>query len=282
MCITNGPAELSQTIIYAGEAIKDGKFVHILGYQNSVANMTSGPNAMLLPFPTNVSMGPENVLDTSECKSVLKDMAKCFENHRRRRSLSLSKSYDSLDDVQVFDSGNYTVVLTDDASKIPGALDRVREDRRPQVNQKLFDKLSEYYGEWPVALCCFNNKDKVAADPMMWWYEPIDTKTLFAPGLDSHTGGPPNLNEKVYVDHTIMFGSAIGSALMSAGASDIRGIKNELPESIKNIIPTSIHGLKYNEMMVNGDFIIKKASLYNMKDLSELGSIVERVQPKAA
>ena len=79
MCMTLYPAVLSKTILYAGEALIDGKLVHVLGYQNTAKNESKGPNAMILPFPTSIAMGPGNVVDTSECKNVLKKYGDMFK-----------------------------------------------------------------------------------------------------------------------------------------------------------------------------------------------------------
>ena len=70
------------------------------------------------------------------------------------------------------DSGIYTVVLASDAAVIPRALDQVPRSKRPAPNEKLFSWRSRQFPGWPVALCCFDNRDVRHATPMLWWYRP--------------------------------------------------------------------------------------------------------------
>lgn len=65
MCCTLQPAQLSKTIVYAGRAQRQGKPVAVLAYQNT-ASSSVGANAMVLPFPTDTTMGPDNIIDTRE------------------------------------------------------------------------------------------------------------------------------------------------------------------------------------------------------------------------
>src|SRR5687768_13750503 len=145
MCVCLGPARLSNTILYVGESTREGKLVHVLGYQNTAQNLafaaTSVPsgtpagNAMILPFPAAAPMGKDNVLDTSGCKGILKDIAEAVKPR--------SKGMRSLGDedfgvcfaspVEVFDTGIYTVVLARDPRDIPAALARVPAEKRPDL-----------------------------------------------------------------------------------------------------------------------------------------------------
>lgn len=42
---------------------------------------------------------------------------------------------------------------------------------------------------------------------MLWWYELVHPDVLFAPAIDSHTGGVPSLDTPVDVDHWVVLSS---------------------------------------------------------------------------
>ncbi len=201
MCMTGRPAELSDTFLYAGEAIRDGRMVHVIAYQNKASSR--GPNAMILPIPSKSPMGPENIIDTRAYPDFLKEMSTLFQHDGIRRGVR-SKSVALLSSrVQVFESGSYTVVLADNANSIPEALSQVAEKKRPSIGAELMSSISSIYPEWPVAVCCWAGT--VKAEPLLWWYDPMDDTRLFAPSLDAHDGRGPTFGS-VAVDHTVMFG----------------------------------------------------------------------------
>ena len=82
MCITTSRATLSNTQLYVGEGERNGEYVHVLAYSNKASalprdwNSVAEPNAMVLPFPTSAEMTKENMIDTTEFKSFLKDISK--------------------------------------------------------------------------------------------------------------------------------------------------------------------------------------------------------------
>ncbi len=261
MCCTLRPAQLSQTILYAGEAMHAGKHVHVLGYQNRSRNMFTGPNAMILPFPSFKEMGPENCLETKDLKWMMKNMADAVqppiqEFSKSRRSMGSVRLGSSR--VITFESGAYTVVLADDAISIPAALDKVPEQRRPQINEEIFEAYSKWYPEWPIALCCFDSRQEVANDPMIWWYEPTDKETLFAPALDAHLGRAPDLSQKVAVDHTVIFGST-----ETPRGATVR-FNKAVPSHIYPFIPNRVVGKSFKTVMSNGDFTVPLERLTNI------------------
>jgi len=246
MCCTLAPAELKNTILYAADARVDGKYVHVLGYQNLATNHSPGPNAMILPFPASAPMGPDNILDVSGCRRILKDMAYSIAE----RSRGLTKSASTLRSAQVFESGAYTIVLAEDASDIPGALHRVPEAKRPPLNAEIFEAYSQWYPNWPIALCCFSNRASLDADPILWWYEPKEENSLFAPALDAHDGRAPNLRRNVEVDHTLIYGSCV-----DPHGSKVQ-YRDELPNRVRSLLAPSIIGRTVRQSMPNGDFTI--------------------------
>jgi hypothetical protein len=254
MCCSTEPSEMSDTILSCLETKHPttGSLIHVAGYQNKAESL-AGPNAMLLPFPSRVLMGPENILDTREAKSLLKDYAEAIKEQTQSLGMkSLGGPMSFLDDdVQVFESGSYFVVLARNAAAIPGALRFVPSDQRPKVNQAIFDRYAEFYPEasWQLALCCWNGA--VDAEPLLWWYEPADTSSLFFPALDAHDGRPPVLSNKVDVDHSLIV------------SSTIRGMKygnpvyltDKIPDALKPYVATSVAGAEFkHHHLQNGDW----------------------------
>lgn len=255
MCCTLEPAELSNTILYAAEANVNGKLVHVLGYQNRA--QTRGPNAMILPFPAIEAMGPGNVLDTSSCKHILDDYAEAIRPRSRGMSKGFGYDHDSFNEVQVFDSGRYSVVLAKDARAIPDALGLVPAGKRPALNPAIFQAYSEWYPGWPIALCCFDGA--VESEPMLWWYVPRDNNRLFLPALDAHDGKPPVLGQRVSVDHTILFGSTIRP----------RGYKVHFQDTVdpalEPYLAKLVIGATIKQTMPNGDFWLPVEKIQQMK-----------------
>ena len=277
MCCTLQPARLSKTILYAGEATRENKLVHVLGYQNNARNLYSGPNAMILPFPAIGSMGAINCLEAKDLRWVMSDLAKAVRPPPRRSVDTLLGSRLSLGSksISVFESGSYTVVLAENANDIPLALDKVPQNKRPAVNEEVFDFYANQYPNWPIALCCFESKRDTEADPLIWWYEPMDDKTLFAPAVDAHNGLAPDLNQKVHVDHSVVFGSMVnpkGNKVL---------FRNKLPPHLRDFIPESVVGREYDQAMPNGDFILPTDVLSSAKPDSSFRFNVQpvRVQP---
>ncbi len=210
---------------------------------------------MLLHFPAvEGSMTQMNVVDTESCPHILTDMvAAAFPQPASMDTLVQSLAPDT---VEVFESGIYTVVLATDATAIPGALDQVPKPKRPALNDRLFDWYSEQFPGWPVALCCFANRDARRATPMLWWYEPRFPGCLFAPAIDSHTCGVPDLNHSVDVDHRVVFGIPAGGLGAPVGYSD------RLPEPVRALLPFHVTGVTYvGARLPNADFVVSVDSL---------------------
>lgn len=211
------PVSFSDTTLYAAEvrSPEDGRTVHVLGYENSVAparGRASQANAMVLPFPAVPrSMTAANILDTRDIRHVLATYRERIHEldprFMHQRSFSNTRSGPLAPAVQVFDSGSYTVVLAADAHDVPAALHRVPPERRPRLNPALFDAYAGWYPGWTIALCCFDAAQTMRAEPLLWWYEPLDEQELFLPALDGHDGTVPDLSEPVRADHTLAVGS---------------------------------------------------------------------------
>jgi hypothetical protein len=261
MCVSAAPARFSRTIVFAGEAQRNGSIVHVLGYQNTAQNRigqrrrfapwrsSTVGNAMLLHFPaTPGSMSQANVVDTESCPHILSDMVKAL--FPPTVAADAAQRLTPTQSVEVFDSGIYTVVLASDASAIPLALHRVPRPKRPAVSDVLFTWYARQFPGWPVALCCFDNRDARHATPMLWWYEPLFPEFLFAPAIDAHTGNPPDLDDAVEVDHRVVLGATRSGAGMPVEYSD------PLPAELRSLLPACVVGTSYSRvLMPNGDFV---------------------------
>lgn len=265
MCVTMARAWLASTVLYAAEVDAGGERVHVLGYQNKVANKTSplarlmgkgGGNAMILPFPAEPgSMTRENVLDTEHCPNILQDMKRALEPMPRGRGLT-DAPHSGAPAVQVFTTGIYTVVLARDARAIPKALGRVPAEKRPGLNPQLFDAYAIWYPDWTIALCCFNNRQAALATPMLWWYRPREPDRLFAPALDCHTGAVPDLGAKVMVDHVVAF----ASPELGERGEPVR-YQDAIPPAVAPYLCGRVIGEGFHKRMPNGDFVCRVADV---------------------
>lgn len=276
MCVTLSPARLKKTVVYAGEAhhplrrdIHNIRYVHVLGYQNEAENKSDKPNAMILPIPSKVEMGPENVIDTTTCPTILKDMAISIESiggAAHTRSLTLdAKGYPS---VKVFQAGSYTVALVQRASEVAQAVAALPEHLRPVLNRKILNAYSKWYADWPIAVCAWDGRIK--AEPLFWWYEPINAKVLFLPALDSHNGKAPNPSGNVERDHTLVIGSTIHPF----------GVTNFSKERLGGFIPPQIWGRTIEGRDWNGDYTVEIEPLRQIKNYQGKHDIHARLDPK--
>jgi len=244
MCITSAEALLSGTRIYAGEARRRGQLVHVLAYQNSAKSLVRGPNAMILPLPAAVMPGRDNVLDTRGYKDFLKSICNATMDPNAPRAAS-ARGIAGKGMADVFNVGSYTVVLASSAAQVPEALTRVPPEKRPAINEEVLSSFTANYPGWPLAVCCWDGS--IEAEPLLWWYEPISTEVLFAPGLDAHDGKAPR-KQQVKVDAIVCF----GSTLRPVGETPVT--YRDVPEDVAQFLPPSAVGEKITGAMPNGDY----------------------------
>lgn len=255
MCCTFEKSEMSNTRLYVGEAEKDDKTVHVLAYQNEAKSV--GPNAMVIPFPTQVRMGPGNVIDTNPFKSFLRDITNASQRITKSRGFGRDEiigcaSFDSV--AQVFDVGSYTVILADHVKQIPEALTRIASNKRPNVNVDFLLGYNKLYQGQPIAICCWDGA--IEAEPLMWWYEPYNTKELFIPTMDAHDGNAPNLDQMVETDHIV----SVGSTGPEVG-NEVRYTAN-IPAHVKSLLPTNVYGHRLPSILKNDDCVVKTSDLH--------------------
>lgn len=229
---------LSNTRIYAGEAKRGGKYVHVIAYQNNAT--TDGPNAMILPIPAAVLPTAENVIDTRGFATFLTDIHEATRLRSRHEDRSVEAG------ALVFDVGSYTVVLAERAGDIAEAISSVPEDRRPAVNPSVLRAFDELYPGWPLAVCCWDGT--ITPEPLLLWYEPKTPGWLFAPALDAHDGEPPDPDAQVVVDHHVAFGSTLDPFGVDVHYAA------PIPETARELLPSRVCGTGLTRTMPNGDF----------------------------
>jgi hypothetical protein len=267
MCICSAPAHLSNTLIYVGEATRRGQLVHVLAYQNTADNDSTGPNAMILPFPAAEAMGPENILDTRSYSSFLKDITDASK--QRTRSLGMSKHAKGAPaGAQVFDVGSYTVVLAEKASQIHGALELVPENKRPIISTKFLIGFGNLYPNQPIAVCCWDGH--LAAEPLLWWYVPTNKDVLFVPTMDAHDGNSPDVNAKVATDHIISVGS---TSFDRVGRHFRVNYNNFLPMEAAELLPAHVYGAQIRSLVKNGDMFVDANNLGKEREYKAIPSL---------
>lgn len=273
MCVSLAPAHFLGTVLCLAESMRNGRYVNTLVYRNRAKNLTSDgrPNAMLLHFPS-AGMGPENIVDTSTFPKFVDDLVDAVKPPKNLDRALLSFSMTRFSEPHVFDHGIYTVVLAGNASDIPQALGRVREDRRPDVNQAVFDWYAQRFPGYSFALCCFNTRDEVKADPMMWWYEPNDLRRVMLPGIDAHTGKAPNLREDVAIDHWLILGSQERRDPRMVPVNYAKA--GPIPPMARNLLPNYVVGKLVRGYDKNGDFVGPAHALAEGPHLLERGLLV--------
>lgn len=98
-------------------------------------------------------------------------------------------------------------MLATDPTLIPDALEQVPPHKRIPANRPLFDFYAAMYPGYAVALCCFDNREALAANPLLMWYSPHDPDRFALPAIDCHTGAVPDLGAQVLTDHWVVFGT---------------------------------------------------------------------------
>lgn len=285
MCCFTGPAEVSQTRIYAGTAQdpNNGHDVHFLAYQNGVTGGTlrrephwgtsavlraardqvalhePHGNAMLLHIPAVPhTMTADNFIDPKEAKRFLHKMQDALEPSRpvmRGGPVFIGAT----NRVQRFQVGAYDCLLADNPLDLPAALNNTIMDprKKPRLNPEIFAWYAEQFPDWSMTVACFDDTTAFDAEPICLWYEPRYSHILFAPGLDAHDGRPPQLRDQVQVDHWLMFGTTspyqIGKEVKYTG---------DVPPELAHFLPRRVVGEKQlDDHAINGDFVASVASV---------------------
>ncbi|GAA1096731.1 hypothetical protein GCM10009605_36560 [Nocardiopsis composta] len=258
MCISAAPAAFSETTLYTGRLRHpEHGLVHVLGYQNSAANLADGPNAMLLHIPA-LSMSRRNFVSVGGHRDLLSRMVEALTPAAAAGPALMDwMGAAPRSRVEVFEHGVYTVLLAGNAALIPAELYRVPPEKRPRLDPALLEFYAEHYPEHTFAVCCFDNAEAERAEPLVIRYEPHDPDLLVAPALDAHTGGPPDLDAQVPVDHWVVFGTDEAPDGWGEPVKYPGGLRHEL----RDLLPAAVTGKRCTGTLPNGDFAITHADL---------------------
>ncbi len=247
MCITSAKAELSKTKILS-MALDNGR--HLLSYSNKAKNLSGRPNSMILPIPGEVNK--DWFYNTTEYNNFMSDIERDANAHLYRSAGILSKSK-SLN-FEEFELGFYKVITTNDIDRLKYRLLDLNESQRPEISEELLNFFKLNYEGWSFVVCIFTGSQEMDAQPIMFEYKPMDYNWIYFPTMDSHTGGAPDLTEKVKMDHTLILDQkGLKESLVS-----VVNFSQELPEILKRRKYVA-HQLKQN--FPNGDIY------YNLSEI---------------
>ena len=257
MCVAAQLADFRGTrlMLNITDHSKHGK-IAVLGYQNTAVNLHTGPNAMLLHLPAGKPMSQKNFIDATGCKHIFDDMKRAVTPVRRGMDYPIGSSGGDRSFV-VFDHDIYTVVLAKDARDIPVALKQVPPEKRPFISRELCEFYFDSYFDHSIILCCFNNRDARKALPLLIWYNrpKADLQTL--PAIDCHTGGVPDLEESVQVDHWVF----VASDNMQNGSTVHYQDEAAQSKVMGTFLPKKVVGREFHGLHTNGDFGFKVSRL---------------------
>ncbi|MFD6493006.1 hypothetical protein [Streptomyces sp. NPDC060188] len=259
MCVSTGEADFSGTTLYGGRLRHpEHGLIHVLGYQNIVTNLATGPNAMVLHLPT-YRMSPRNFLSAGSASDLLQCMVDAV------KPVGAGPPADAMDwmggnaapEVQIFEHDVYTVLLAHTPAALPAALAQVPEHKRPALGEELWQFYERRYPGQALAVCCFDNEQAAQAKPLLMWYPPIDPDVLTLPALDCHTGDVPEPGAEVAVDHWVLFGT--DEAAEDWGSRVDYG--HDVPEDLRPFLPRRVMGEYFGGTLPNGDFAITHTDL---------------------
>lgn len=254
MCVSVGPAEFTATTLYVGRKNHPvlGQ-IEVLGYQNKARNLARTPNAMVLHIPANLTQ--DNFLQVSPQDTGVLDQMTWLLQPRHGWGGGYGGQQGGMPGgapVQVFDHDIYTIVLAEDPTKIPAALDRVPQNKRPQLDHSLFEFYARMYPHHSIVLCCFDNTEAYGASPLLIWYPPPYADWLVMPAIDCHTGGAPDLGAGVLTDHWLVFGADDAPE----GVGIPFHYRDGPGSALRDFMPTKIVGERHNQVALNGDFAL--------------------------
>jgi hypothetical protein len=241
MCITLGPARLTQTRLIA--FVNEKKGTHVLGYQNTVENLSDQGNGMLFAVPGE--MKEEYFYDTTEYSKFMEEIVE--QTKPRSRGFSYGSAIGSAKgSVTQFELGAYTVLFSHSMESLMERVSLLPEEKRPSFNPSLVNFFESHYHGWGFVICCFSGRNALNAQPILFEYIPDYPEHLYLPGMDAHNGKAPDLKAYVHTDHELIIG------YMQEGESNIHFSK---------AVPEILRGRNYKTFSrdgneLNGDWFV--------------------------
>lgn len=244
------PATFSGTRLYAGRKNHPrlGE-IEVLGYQNMAVNLSPTPNGMILHIPARLTQ--DNFIHVGNSSSILTRMVEALEPPMFGGSYGGAPMQGGAPaGVQMFEHDVYTVLLAEDPTQIPNALNYVAPNKRPPLDPGLFQFYAQVYPRHSIVLCCFDNMDSYLAKPLLLWYKPAYKDWIVTPALDGHTGGVPDLNSMVATDHWLLYGADNAPEGVGVPVRYDYG----MDPGLREFLPDRVVGMKHAWPAPNGDF----------------------------
>jgi hypothetical protein len=253
MCCSAWPVRFSKTITGTWEVMVDDKLMHVLWYQNQIGSpkdaKLSGGNCLIIPIMG--SWSSIRLLNTTSAPSILKDISQSLRPEPMRSAKSLAAAGERFGTIVFLKFDIFDIVLAENAQDIPNVLPQIVENKRPKINNDVFNVLDQWY-KCPIALCCFDNAEAMEAKPIAFAFEPFMPEQLMVYTLDAHDGKPPDPTKKVQLDHTIFVGSYITD---SEHGAHIKFSDDIAPDLAPYVLPKVLGEMVPNAPIQNGDFI---------------------------
>lgn len=169
-------------------------------------------NAMLFCVPARPgSLTAQSLIPVSKYPHFMEDLRAAIlpsENYAKSFTLSITREPAKAIVVKGFDDGTYDVVIAPGGpSQIASVIAHVDDDKRPDLNEKLYAELSIVYPGFAAVLFCFAEDSAEKAGCALMRYQPMQglEHLMFLPGLDGHNGhierGMVTLNHTIVLGH---------------------------------------------------------------------------------
>lgn len=233
---------------------------HLLGYQIDAASR-SGSNCMILHLPAKGGVESVEPIDTTGAPNLLKDIAKLAAKRIGPLAQGGSRAIGAPGGrYKVVDCGIFTVVIAENAASAMAALSEVPLNKQPRhISTTLLDSYEHSYPGYLLVLACFDNHELGEGQPLLFSYTPMDPTRIFAPGLDEHTGWPPQLGKRMRREFRVIF----GSALPDATGVDLAPVLTKTNNSgVQDVLrDVKVQAFHVDEMGPNGDFSLPASRL---------------------
>lgn len=272
MCITSSRSTLENTYIGAWDIeLPELGYRHVLAYQNRVTNLAEGPNCMLLHIASKSNILPEWLVDTSEHRSFLADLYS-YVDPINTSQMWMSRSPKSVN--YVIEQGVYHIAILNktDNKSVTDTLKLIPKNKLPSIKPKLLSFFQNNFSDFPILLCCFDNKDAKQATPILVHFPPKFPDTLMFNTIDAH-GGFPNINKQIQFHQKIILGSykkqsKEGSLYIKVVPEAIEKNNPNLWGTLAPYLPNYIAGIDFLDLQLlfpNKDICINLADIHNEK-----------------
>jgi len=208
MCITSSRSILDNTYIGAWD-INHPTFGyrHVLAYQNRVKNLAKGPNCMLLHIQSKEEIKPEWIIDTSYAPTFLTAIYDEIDPIPKNDGIAWMSSPTERPNY-VIERGVYNIAILNNLSPeiIDATLKQIPTHKLPSLENGLIQFFKDKFPNFPLLLCCFDNKDAQQASPILIHFPPLFPEKLMLNTIDSH-GGIPDTEKKVGFHQKLIVGS---------------------------------------------------------------------------